>query len=82
LTGWSTRLETDSGVVTFRIGDEEFNLLFLLVDGIYPHYSRFARGVKELITEKEKKYNGWPEACRKDIERAFGVLKSAWQCLE
>jgi hypothetical protein len=74
-------LETDSGCVPFRIGDEKFTLLFLLVDGIYPHYSRFVRGIKEPITEKEKKYTAWQEASRKDIERAFDVLKSAWQCL-
>jgi hypothetical protein len=75
------RLETDSGVVPFRIQDEEFTLLFYLLNGIYPYYSRFVRGIKKPITEKEKKYTGWQEACRKDIERAFGVLKSTWQCL-
>jgi hypothetical protein len=39
------------------------------------------RGIKEPITEKEKNCTGWPEGCRKDIERDFGVFKSAWQCL-
>jgi hypothetical protein len=56
-------LETDSGCVPFRIGDEEFSLLFLLVDGIYSHCSRFVRGMKEPITEKERKYIGRQEVC-------------------
>jgi hypothetical protein len=39
------------------------------------------KGIKEPISAKEKKYTAWQEACRKDIERAFGVLKGTWQCL-
>jgi hypothetical protein len=29
---------------------------------------------------KQKKYTGWQEACRKDIERAFALLQGKWQC--
>jgi hypothetical protein len=57
-------------------------LLFILVDGIYLPYSRFVKGIKEPISLLEKKYTSWQEGCRKDIERAFGVLKGTWQCLE
>jgi ribosomal protein L32 len=75
-------LETESGVVPFMIEEEQFTRVFFLVDGIYPSFSRFVRGIKHPITEKEKRYTAWQEACRKDIERAFGVLKATWQCLE
>jgi hypothetical protein len=34
------------------------------------------------ITNQEKRYTAWQEACRKDIERAFGVLKTTWQCVD
>jgi Plant transposon protein len=74
-------IEKDSGVVPFRIGEEKFQLLFILVDGINPLYSRLVRWIKEPISEKQKKYTAWQEACRKDIERAVGVLKCTWQCL-
>jgi Plant transposon protein len=30
----------------------------------------------------QKKYTKWQEATRKDIERAFGVLKGTWQFLD
>lgn len=75
-------IETQSGSVPFTILEEQFTNVFLLVDGIYPSYSRFVRGIKHPITQQEKKYTAWQEACRKDIERAFGVLKGAWQCLD
>jgi Plant transposon protein len=30
----------------------------------------------------KKKFTEWQEACRKDIERAFGVLQGRWQCMQ
>jgi hypothetical protein len=51
-------------------------------DGIYPSYSRFARGIKVPANREEKKYTSWQEGVRKDVERAFGVLKNTWQFLD
>lgn len=72
-------LEEEAGVVPYKILDKEFNKLFILVDGIYPRYSRFVRGFKEPTTERQKRYCGWQEGARKDIERAFGVLQAKFQ---
>ena len=66
----------------FNVSDEEFKKVFVLVDGIYPRYSRFVRGISEPITEIEKNYTGWQEAARKDIERAFGVLQCKFQWID
>ena len=55
--------------------------MFILVDGIYPRYSRFVKGMKEPITDDEKTFTEWQEAVRKDIERAFGVLQGRFQAL-
>jgi hypothetical protein len=83
LDGTFEELERKAGVVPFKIGTkEEFKQLFILVDGIYPKYTRFVRGVKEPLTREEKKFTAWQEAVRKDIERAFGVMKSKFQFLE
>ncbi len=79
LNGELEKLEKDADVIPFSIGDEEFDKLFLLVDGIYPKYSRFMKGIKDPLTNEERRYSAWQEACRKDIERAFGVLQSQWQ---
>ncbi|KAG7372191.1 plant transposon protein [Nitzschia inconspicua] len=75
-------LENEASVVPFKIGDQEFTKCFIVTDGIYPKFSRFVKGVKEPITEEEKKYTAWQEGARKDVERAFGVLKCTWQFLD
>jgi hypothetical protein len=74
-------LEGQAGAVPFKIDVHEFTKLFVLVDGIYPNYSRFVKGMKEPITIKEKLFTAWQEACRKDIERAFGVLQAKFQVI-
>ena len=79
LDGEFEKLESTS--VPFAIGQEVFNQLFILVDGIYPRYSRFVKGMKEPVTEDEKTFTEWQEAARKDIERAFGVLQGKFQAL-
>jgi hypothetical protein len=48
-----TFAELETGVVPFRIGDEEFHTFFVLVNGICPLISRCVRGMKNAITEKE-----------------------------
>ena len=82
LDGTFHALEEEAGVVPFEVSGELFNNIFFLVDGIYPKYSRFVRGIKEPITQTEKYYTAWQEAARKDIERAFGVLKNTWQFVD
>jgi hypothetical protein len=75
------QLEHDAGVVPFEVIGEEFNKCFILVDGIYPQFSRFIKGIKEPIAPQEKKYSQWRESSRKDVERGFGVAKGTWQFL-
>jgi hypothetical protein len=71
LNGSFDKLEMETEVVPYQIGHETFQKLFILVDGIYPQYSRFVKGVKQPITYEETKYTAWQEGARKDVERAF-----------
>jgi hypothetical protein len=75
-------LEKEAGITPFEIGEEQFTLPFLLVDGIYYKYSRFVQGVTHPIEEVDKRYTAWQEASRKDVERAFAVLKKKFQFLD
>jgi hypothetical protein len=76
------QLEQEAGVVPFHIAEQFFDKLFLLVDGIYPKYNRFVHSYKTpTIASEQRRYSGWQEAVRKDIERAFGALKAQWQIL-
>jgi hypothetical protein len=83
LDGRFATLERDSGVVPYKIfdGDEgdEFNEMYILVDGIYHQFSRFVKAHREPISREEKRFTGWQESARKDIERAFGVLQLKFQ---
>jgi hypothetical protein len=74
-------MEKASGVTPFMVGDEEFDKVFLLVDGIYPRYSRFVRGLTQPVTEAECQFTQWQESSRKDIERAFGVLQCKFKAI-
>ena len=73
--------DLESEVTPYTIGDEAFNQLFILVDGIYPKFSRFVKAYKEPVGDYEKALTSWQESARKDIERAFGVLQGKFQVL-
>ncbi len=73
--------EKKAGIVPFKISGEEFNKMFVLVDGIYMNFFRFVRGINIPLTNEETKYTKWQEAVRKDIEHAFGNLKILWKFL-
>ena len=59
----------------FKVGDQEFTRLWLLVDGIYPEISRFVKTIQEPIGKNLSNYAKWQESSRKSVERAFGVLQ-------
>lgn len=73
--------ELESDVVPYNIGDEIFDKMFVLVDGIYPRYSRFVKTLKQPVSENEKRFAKWQEGARKDVERAFGVLQAKFQAV-
>jgi hypothetical protein len=56
--------------------------LYFLVDGIYLAYSIFINSVNHPQNKKEKYFVTCQEACRKDIECAFGVLVQQFQILQ
>jgi Plant transposon protein len=66
------QLEEEAGVVPFKILEEAFEQTWITVDGIYPKYIRFVKGMKQPVTQTERRYTQWQEATRKDNERVFG----------
>lgn len=66
----------------FKIGGREFTRLWLMVDGIYPELCRFVKTIEEPPDRRSAAFAKWQEAVRKDVERAFGVLKRKFQILE
>jgi hypothetical protein len=66
----------------FTIGGEQFQQLWLLVDGMYPQLSRFVKPISVPIGDTEALFSMWQEAKRKDVERFFGVFKKKFTYLE
>jgi hypothetical protein len=66
----------------FELGGKVLDKLWLLVDGIYPECSRFAKTIEEPIVPNKRMYSRWQEGCRKDVERAFGVVRRKFQVLK
>ena len=62
---------------SFRIGSHLGRDRYYLADGIYPRWSTFVKTISNPVPGGK---NAWfakiQEACRKDVERAFGVLQS------
>jgi hypothetical protein len=57
-------------LVPFEVAGNLFYHLFVLVDQIYPAYTRFVKGIQLPLTDAEKRYyTVWQEASRKDIEQ-------------
>ncbi|GJZ85650.1 ALP1-like protein [Tanacetum coccineum] len=57
---------------------------YYLTDGIYPQWSVLIKSIKNPGTNDHKRilYKTKHEAARKDMERAFGVLKQKWKIVK
>jgi hypothetical protein len=62
--------------VNYSINDNDYSIGYYLTDGIYPSYVTFVKTISEPQGNKKKYFAKAQEACRKDVEHAFGVLQS------
>ncbi|XP_074589601.1 uncharacterized protein LOC141845444 [Curcuma longa] len=60
----------------YVIQGKEYNMGYYLADGIYPKWSTLVQTIHDPRGTKNKLFAIKQEACRKDVERAFGVLQS------
>ncbi|KAK1648358.1 hypothetical protein QYE76_066163 [Lolium multiflorum] len=70
----------ESPPCNYKVMNNEYTMGYYLTDGIYPNYATLVKSIKEkkdrALTRKEACFTKNQEACRKDIERAFGVLQA------
>ncbi|CAO2177467.1 unnamed protein product [Urochloa humidicola] len=61
--------------VQYMVNGHQYNTGYYLADGIYPEWAVFVKSISLPITEKDKLFAQQQESKRKDIERAFGVVR-------
>jgi hypothetical protein len=67
--------------VDFSVNGNTYSLDYYLADGIYHQWATLVKSISAPISNKQKVFAAQQEACRKDVERAFGVLQAKWKIL-
>ncbi|XP_020272553.1 uncharacterized protein LOC109847733 [Asparagus officinalis] len=67
--------------VNFFVNQRPYNMAYYLADGIYPSYPTFVKSIKLPQSKPDKLFAQYQEGCRKDIERAFGVLQARFKII-
>ncbi|KAL9661223.1 hypothetical protein QQ045_026045 [Rhodiola kirilowii] len=67
--------------VNFFVNQRPYNMAYYIVDGIYPSYPTFVKSIRLPRSEPDKLFAKYQEVCRKDIERAFGVLQARFKII-
>ena len=62
--------------VHYSINGHDYTMGYYLADGIYPKWATFVKTIPAPQGQKYKLFAAAQEACRKDVERAFGVLQA------
>jgi hypothetical protein len=60
--------------VNYSINGHNHTMGYYLADGIYPQWSTFVKTISAPLEAKKKHVAKVQEACRKDVECAFGIL--------
>ncbi|XP_052620997.1 uncharacterized protein LOC128126878 [Lactuca sativa] len=68
--------------MTFTVNRHAYKYGYYLGDGIYPDYSTLMKAYSVPRSEKAKFFTKKQESARKDIKRAFGVLKQTWHVVK
>ena len=75
-------MEGGAGPVEYTLNGTSRLMPYLLVDGIYPSWQVFVKGFTAPITEKQKLFAAMVARVRKDIERAYGLIKKRFPILK
>ena len=67
--------------VNFCVNQRSYDMTYYLADGIYPSYPTFVKSIRLPQSEPDKLFAKYQEGCRKDIERAFGVLHARFKII-
>ena len=66
----------------YVIQGKEYNMGYYLSNSIYPKWSTLMQTIHYLRSPKKQYFAKKQESCRKDVERAFGVLQSRFAIIQ
>nr|XP_043613407.1 uncharacterized protein LOC122585343 [Erigeron canadensis] len=66
---------------SFTVNNGRYKRGYYLTDGIYPRWATHVKAMPYPTETNDKKFKKAQESARKDVERAFGVLKGKWGIL-
>ncbi|XP_020262703.1 uncharacterized protein LOC109838693 [Asparagus officinalis] len=66
----------EAPMVNFTVNGRQYNIAYYLADGIYPKWPVFVQSIQMPQGSKQQCFAKQQESCRKDVERAFGVLQA------
>ena len=66
----------------FQVNNVQYKLGYYLADGIYPEWATFVKTFRTPLDQRRIRFSAAQEAARKDVERAFGVLKQRWHIIQ
>nr|KAJ0189338.1 hypothetical protein LSAT_V11C800410720 [Lactuca sativa] len=68
--------------MSYVVNGNEYKYGYYLGDGIYPEYATVVKSYTFSADDKRKMFKLAQESARKDVERAFGVLKQRWHIIK
>ena len=73
---FSNYLRGRSSPVEFEVNGNTYNMGYYLADGIYPEWPAFVKSIRHPMKAKTQHFSKRQDSVRKDIERAFEVLRA------
>ncbi|KAK1601511.1 hypothetical protein QYE76_037804 [Lolium multiflorum] len=64
--------------VSYEVNGNAYDKSYYLADGIYPDWATLVKSIRNPNSEKTRRFAKMKEACGKDVERGFGVLRARW----
>ncbi|KAJ9555087.1 hypothetical protein OSB04_009701 [Centaurea solstitialis] len=67
---------------SFSVNGRQYKHGYYLADGIYPKWTTFVKAYRYPTEPEQVAFTERQESARKDIERAFAILKSKWHIVK
>jgi hypothetical protein len=62
-------------IVNFTVNENEYNMGYYLIDGIYPDWATLMKSVSSPLGNKHKWFSEGQKSCRNDVEQTLGVAR-------